>query len=121
MPAAEPSDLKLWLGTDVDFERAEFLLDCARDLVVAASGLGAQLWPDALRVVQLTAAVRAYTNPAGKGQDAVGARQYTVRDVGIYLTDAERRTCRQAVGGGDLVSVHLVTPAETWPIGWARP
>lgn len=112
MPAAQPADLGLWLGRDVDLERAEFLLGKARDLVVIASGLPADAWPAGLETVQLSATVRAYTNPAGKGQDAVGSRQYTVRDVGIYLTATEEAEVRRAVGRANLTSVPLVTPAE---------
>jgi hypothetical protein len=111
VPAAAASDLALWLGhADVDLQRADYLMGLARDVVVMASGIPAASWPAGLETVQLSCAVRAYTNPAFKGQDAVGSRQFTVRDVGIFLTDAERKVCRDAGGHGDLASVQLETP-----------
>jgi hypothetical protein len=113
MPAAAASDLALWLGRDdVDLQRADYLMGLARDWVVITSGLPVSSWPAGLEAVQLSAAVRAYTNPAFKGQDSVGSRQFTVRDIGILMTDAERKALRRAGGQGDLQSARLESPAD---------
>jgi hypothetical protein len=117
VPAAQPSELGSFLGAEVDLPRAEFFLDLARDLVVAESGIPTLTWPAGLRVVQITCAARGYTNPAGKGQATTGSMSYTVRDVGIYLTDAERNAIRAITRGSSngLTSVPLTVPAEVYP------
>lgn len=114
MPAAVPSDLGSYLGVDVSLSRAEFFLELARDLVVAESGIPAAVWPAGLRVVQITVAARGYVNPRTAGQLSVGARSETMRDVGMYLTDAERRAVGAVVGGSGsgLVSVPLSIPGQ---------
>lgn len=115
MTAASPAELGYHLGIDVDVQRAQYVLDTVRDLIVATTGTPAASWPTGVKVVQLTAAARGYTNPAEKGQETVGSRSYTVRNVGIYLTDAEQQLLRTAAGRSGLSSVPLVVPGEIYP------
>lgn len=115
MTAATPADLGSHLGLEVDAARAQYLLDAARDLIVAATGRVAEQWPAAARVVQVTAAARAYANPGEKTQETIGSRSYAVRNVGIYLTDAERQALQAATGRSGLTSVPLVLPGEVYP------
>jgi hypothetical protein len=115
MTAATPGDLAQHLGVELDDVRAQYLLDAARDMIVALTGRVADAWPAGVQLVQVTAAARAYANPAEKTQEAIGSRSYTVRNVGIYLTPDERAMLKAAVGRGGLVSVPLVQPGEIYP------
>jgi hypothetical protein len=115
MTAATPAELGSHLGLEVDVARAQYLLDAARDLIVALTSLPADLWPAAVKVVQVTAAARAYANPGEKTQETIGSRSYTVRNVGIYLTDQERLFLRSATGRSGLASVPIVVPGEVYP------
>lgn len=115
MTAATPAELSQHLGVELDFARAQYLLDAARDMIVALTGRVADQWPAGVKLVQVTAAARAYTNPAEKGQETIGSRSYTVRNVGIYLTAEERAMLKAAVGRSGLASMPLVRPGELYP------
>ena len=89
-------DLTTYLGRTVEEDRAQFVLD---QVTVLANAVVTPL-PDGASAVIVTAAARAYMNPVGAKQEAVGPFQVTPGSPGIYLTRGERRTLRSLAGKG---------------------
>lgn len=138
LPAfAEPSALADWLGDpDVDIARAAVLVQAASTLVRTETGsawvdaVGALQWEaedasEKLQVVgqAITAAVvasaaRAYANPSGFIQEAVGPFSGTRhRDAGdgVFLTATERRSITDAVA-----ALQGRTAPGLWTLGTTR-
>jgi len=88
-------DLANFLGSDVDEDRADFILD----LIVAEAASLVSPVPDGAKGVVLVAAARAYSNPTGATQELVGPYQFS-RPGANLLTKAERASIRRHGGGG---------------------
>lgn len=93
-------DLSDWLGEVIEHEdgpRARSALTAASVLVRTHVGAAAQSWtdtPEAARVVALSCAARAYTNPEGWTYERVddwGAGGRSVPESGLFLTPTEKR------------------------------
>ena len=116
---ASATDLAVRVQQDVDTATAVLLLEIAEDLIIAEAGdLSANegTWPPRLKGVQLDAAARAYINPSGVNHELFETYSRSgIPQGGVYLTDAEKATCRAArkvATTSGLVSVTLVTPTE---------
>lgn len=115
LPLADITDLEDRLGrifTSEEATRVVALLDDASALVRDEAGL---TWidpdtdlltvvPGSIRAVVLRAAERAVRNPDGFSAESAGDYSYQRTNVepGVYLTDAERRIVRKAVGRSSL-------------------
>lgn len=114
MPAlATIADLEIRLGVeqgsieDEDLARAQAALADASALVRAEAGI---TWhnhgnnqnenvPEAVVMVTLRAAIRAYRNPEGLGSESLGglySYSYANGEAGVYLTPEEKRLVRNA-------------------------
>lgn len=90
-------DLALYMGVQtIDSDRAEFLIAQA---ILLCESVVTPL-PDAASVVVLSAAARAYSNPQGITQEALGPYSVNRPWAGIYLTKAERSALRRLGGSG---------------------
>lgn len=102
-------DTFLGLGDSIDTARAQLLLDLVED---DAASVTTPL-PATARGVILTAAARAYANPAGTASETVGSVSTTYgTGGGMYLTRAERRTLRRLAGIGAGAFTIDPTPAD---------
>lgn len=115
LPLADITDLEDRLGrifTGEEATRVVALLDDASALVRDEAGL---TWidpdtnlltvvPGSIRAVVLRAAERAVRNPDGFSAESAGDYSYQRTNVepGVYLTDAERRIVRKALGRSSL-------------------
>lgn len=115
LPLADITDLEDRLGrifTGEETTRVVALLDDASALVRDEAGL---TWidpatnlltvvPGSIRAVVLRAAERAVRNPDGFSAESAGDYSYQRTNVepGVYLTDAERRIVRKALGRSSL-------------------
>ena len=103
-PFADVVALSDWLGEPIsepaDIKRAEGVLRLASTLVrhetgkswTNETGILLNPLPDALSLVTIQAAARAYSNPEGLTSESVDDAQVSrkVEGVGVYLTTAER-------------------------------
>ena len=94
-PIADPSDLAVFLGTDVDENRATLFLQLAQD---KCESIVTPLPATALGVI-LDVAARGYGNPSGATQTAVGPFAQTLPG-GVWLTKANITELRRLGGGG---------------------
>jgi hypothetical protein len=72
--------------------------------------------PDAVKVVCISVAYRAWSNPAALSRNQLGAAAVSYRDEApdaLYLTDHERSTVRGAARLTTFRSVTLVSPYST--------
>lgn len=99
-PLATLDDLADWLGEVIEHEdavRARSALAAASVLVRAHTGRSeftTETAADTVRVVVLSCAARAYTNPEGWSHERVddwGAGGRPVQEAGLFLTATERR------------------------------
>lgn len=107
------ADLALYLGQDVDEDRADLLIEMAvglvEDIVYPA--------PDRAKAVVLSSVSRAYSNPTGITTEMVGPYQATRPSAGVYLTKAERNTLRRLAGRSGAFSVDLLPQDFSGPCG----
>lgn len=107
----------LGLGGALDTARAQLLLD----LVEADAGSITTPVPAGAKGVILTAAARAYANPAGASSEAVGSVSTTYgAGGGMYLSRAELRTLRRLAGIGGGAFTIDPTPADA-AVGYVDP
>lgn len=97
------SDLASYLGTEVDTDRATFVLG----LVMGEAGSIVDPVPPGAKGVVLAAAARIYSNPTGVSQELIGPYQ-TSRASSNLLTKGERASIRRHAGGGGAFSFDLV-------------
>ena len=105
------ADLDTFLGLSgaIDTGRAQLLLDT----VEADAGSIITPLPASAKGVILTAAARAYSNPAGTQAETVGSVSTTYGlGGGLYLNRAERRTLRRLAGLGAGAFTIDPTPAD---------
>lgn len=101
------SDLSTFMNVTVDDTRAQQMLN----LVEADAGSIVSPLPASAMGVILSAAARAYANPAGVASQSV-AGAATAWGGGLYLNKAERRTLRRLAGiGGGAFSINAATGA----------
>lgn len=127
---ASVADLQARLGRvfDVDeTQQALALLDDASALVRDEAG---RTWlddsgaltevPASIRAVVLRAAERAVRNPDGFRSESAGDYSYQRAETesGVFLTDAERRRIRQAIGRSGLWTQPVTRGDEWWATGW---
>jgi hypothetical protein len=131
---ASVDKLASWLGATIerDDRRAQEVLDAASGLVRAAAG---QAWvtsdgelitdvPAVAVTVTLTAAARAWMNPAGASDQRTGpfGASWPTGAAGVMLTPDEREMLSALKGGvSGLSSVRVVAPARASAsriIGW---
>ena len=111
-------ELALRLQLDADTAtayaaRLALLRDEATGLVLEAAGSPANP-PSTLKTIALNAAGRAWANPDGRSQEAIGAYSSGFTGAGgLYLTDQERQRCRTASGLGR--PTGSFPPATGWP------
>lgn len=99
--------LYLGLGSEIDYDRAELILDLAE---ARCSAILSPL-PAAAKGVVLDVAQRAYTNATGANAQAVGSFSVSMPSIGVSLTSANRRELRQLGGKGGAFSIDP-TPAD---------
>lgn len=129
-PLASITELEARLGrtfTGEESGRALALLDDASALVRAEAGrdwvddTGALVAvPAPARAVVLRAAERAARNPEGFRSESAGDYSYqrSESETGVFLTDAERRIVRRAVGRGGLWTQQVTRGEEEFTTGW---
>jgi hypothetical protein len=105
-----PDDLALFLGAQVEDNRALMMLDLAKS---ACSTILDPLTAPAKFVV-LSAAARAYSTPVPVGAQTVGPYAASGMQGGITLDRREERQLRRLAGGGGAFSIDpLATDAGT--------
>jgi hypothetical protein len=107
-------DLATYLGSPVDTDRARLLIALAMDLCAAII----DPVPDTAKAIVLSAAGRAYANPAGTTSETVGPYTMTSPSAGVYLTKSERAALRRLIGSGGAFDVDLLPvgyPASRFP------
>jgi len=100
---AELTELASALQCDLDTATANLLLlDLAQGLITELIG-EQDPWPKTAKSIALTAAARAYRNPEGVRQDAVGGASAIYNDplyrMGVYLSDSEKADLLQWLNG----------------------
>lgn len=106
LATAAELDTYLQLGGRVDTDRADMLITMAQELAEAEiSPL-----PAAAKSVILSAAARAYTNPAGVTYETIGPFSAQRPAAGVYLTRAELNTLRRLAGRSGAYTIDP-TPA----------
>lgn len=115
-------DLATHLDQAVKREQAEQILNLVEAVVLTEYGSDTPPADDRplqlLRQATLTAAARAYTNPAGLSSETIDGYTYRRDGAGMNLTAFERALVGAARGGGatgGVVSVPLTTPTELTP------
>jgi hypothetical protein len=128
-PLADVSRLGRTLeGTDAT--RVVALLDDASSLVRDIAG---RTWinpdtgvldpvPGSIRAIVLRAVERAVRNPEGFSAESAGDYSYQRTGVqpGIYITDAEEKAIRRALGKTGLWSQSITRNEETWHTVWVN-
>lgn len=102
------ADLATFMNVTVDDTRAQLFLDIVED---DAGSIVSPL-PASAKGVILTAAARAYANPAGTSAESVAGASSSWAPGGLYLTRAERRTLRRLAGIGGGAFTIDPTPAD---------
>lgn len=109
-------DLGVYLGTEVDNDRATQLIELATAL---CSSILSPV-PDTAKPVVLSVAARAYVNPQAVQQQSVGpyqvsygGSQYSGSVGGLYLTRKDEATLRRLGGGGGAFDVDLLADFDT--------
>lgn len=100
---AELTELASALQSDLDTATANLLLlDLAQGLITGQIG-EQDPWPTIAKSIALTAAARAYRNPEGTRQEAVGAANLLYNDplyrMGVYLTTDEKKELQEWLNG----------------------
>lgn len=100
---AELTELASALQSDLDTATANLLLlDLAQGLVTEQIGVQ-NPWPSIAKSIALTAAARAYRNPEGARQEALGAANLLYNDplyrMGVYLTADEKKELQEWLNG----------------------
>lgn len=119
---AELTELASALQSDLDTATANLLLlDLAQGLVTEVIGVQ-NPWPAIAKSIALNAAARAYRNPEGTRQEAVGSTNLLFNDplyrMGVYLTADERaELVRWSGNNGSTIGKPLSSfPAsKAWP------
>jgi hypothetical protein len=101
-----PADLGTYLGTTVDEDRAQLLIDSAVQLcesIVAPLPTGAD-------AVVLDVATRAYSNPANATQQAAGPFSANFGPVGggLWLTRQNKAALRRLAGSGGAFTIDTM-------------
>ncbi|MBB1253174.1 hypothetical protein H3146_07290 [Streptomyces sp. OF3] len=114
VPTAE--DLALYLGVgEIQGDRADLLLAQATALAEAV----VMPLPDGATAVVLSAAARAYSNPAGATYETIGPMSVQRPQAGLYLTKAEKTALKSMAGRGGAFTVDptpdSADPSPTWP------
>jgi fructose-specific component phosphotransferase system IIB-like protein len=118
MALATPGDLASYLQQqDVDLATATLLLDLAESAVLAVLAVDTMPTPAPVngKAVVLSAAARAYTNPAALQQEAVGPFSRIFGGSGVTLTREERRLI---IGGAGVLSVPLESERDGERADW---
>lgn len=104
-----PADLGLYLGADVDTDRAQYLIDRATDLCQTI----VNPLPSGADAVVLDVAGRAYVNPSNVTSQGVGPFQasYGTAAGGLWLTRQNKVALRRLAGTGSAYSIDP-TPAD---------
>lgn len=105
-PLVDPQNLEAWLGrgtlSTTDYSRAVELIDRVSALIRAEAPTNIDEIeggvPDAVRGLALTISARIWDNPTFKNSKTTGPFTDSWRDVGLYLTDEERRLLHTAIG-----------------------
>lgn len=100
---AELTELASALQSDLDTATANLLLlDLAQGLVTEQIGVQ-DPWPTIAKSIALTAAARAYRNPEGTRQEAVGSTNLLYNDplyrMGVYLAPDEKKELTDWLNG----------------------
>lgn len=119
---AELTELASALQSDLDTATANLLLlDLAQGLITEVIGVQ-NPWPTIAKSIALNAAARAYRNPEGVRNEAVGAVNVGYNDplyrMGVYLTSEERaELVRWSGNNGSTIG----QPLGSFPVSHAWP
>lgn len=100
---AAPSDLADWLEmefTPAQSRRAQLLIEGATAVIDAEAGQAFSSPPNSIKIVCLSCAARAFTNPGGVEAETAGPFSATYRADNLYLTAAEKKIVANEVDDG---------------------
>lgn len=109
-PIADPSDLAILLGSDVDVDRAALLIELAQQL---CESIVSPL-PASAEAVVLAVALRAYANPGNAQAQTAGpysASYGAGASGGLYLSAQDRATLKRLAGRGGAFTIDP-TPTD---------
>lgn len=118
--AVTPDDLSVYLGTSVEPDRAQMLIDDVKAQALALVTVGTvpdtgATWdnlPTGAEAIVRAAVARLYTNPTGVSSEGVGPFTYTrPAPSGSLLSTRERKALKRLAGRAGAFSVDP-TPAD---------
>lgn len=112
----EPNDLGTYLGTVVDTDRAQMLLNRAIDLCQSV----VNPLPDGAAAVILDVAARAYANPTNAQQQTTGPFSAAFGAVGggLWLTRQNKATLRRLAGSGGAFTIDTAPATAGTGLPW---
>lgn len=109
-----PEELGTYLGTSVDIDRAQFLLDLAESLCLSI----VDPLPDSAMAVVLDVAARAYSNPTAVPQQAAGPFTVGGAAGGVWLTRQNKATLRRLAGSGGAFTIDTMPATAGSGLPW---
>jgi hypothetical protein len=111
-----PEELGTYLGTTVDEDRAQLLIDRATQL---CESIVSPL-PDAADAVVLDVVTRAYQNPGMASQQGAGpfTAAYAGGNGGLWLTRQNKATLRRLAGQGGAFTIDTMPATAGQSLPW---